>query len=107
MSQEQYQSLMSNLLKEKHALAKLRVEIERRSGKLCWRCKGLGHLAQNCRNKNEEGKGATMPQNKFEILNSRVMQYRVEERTIRNIRIVAVKCFKCGEEGHKCRWCPL
>ena len=48
-----------------------------------------------------------VPQNKFEILNSRVMQYRVEERTIRNIRMVAVKCFKCGEEGHKCRWCPL
>jgi len=19
----------------------------------------------------------------------------------------AVRCFKCGEEGHKCRWCPI
>jgi len=35
MSQEQYQSLMSNLLKEKHALAKVRAEIEGRSEKLC------------------------------------------------------------------------
>jgi len=47
------------------------------------------------------------PQNKFEILGSRVIQCGVEERTIRNIRMVAVECFKCGEEGHKCRWCPL
>jgi len=44
-----------------------------------------------------------MSQNKFEILNSRVMQYGVEERTIRNIRMVVVKCFKYGEEEYKCR----
>jgi len=44
-----------------------------------------------------------MSQNKFEILNSRVMQYAVEERMIRNIRMVVVKCFKCGEEEYKCR----
>jgi len=30
----------------------------------------------------------------------------VEERTIRSMGI-AVRCFKCGEEGHKCRECPL
>ena len=48
-----------------------------------------------------------MPQNKFEILSSRVIQCEVEERTIRNIRMVVVKCFKCEEEGHKYRWCPL
>jgi len=30
---------MSNLLNEKHALAKLRAELERRKGKLCRCCK--------------------------------------------------------------------
>jgi len=46
-----------------------------------------------------------MPQNKFEILRSRVMQCGVEERVVRSTRTVVVKCFKCGEEGHKCREC--
>jgi len=46
-----------------------------------------------------------MPQNKFEVLKSRVMQCGVEGKMIRSIRIV-VECFKCGEEGHKCRECP-
>jgi len=31
----------------------------------------------------------------------------VEERIIRSIKMVAVRCFKCGEEGHKCRECSL
>jgi len=34
------------------------------------------------------------------------MQCGVEERTIRNVRVV-VECFKCREKGHKCRECPL
>ena len=46
-------------------------------------------------------------QNKFEVLRSRVMQCGVEEKMIRSIRAVVVKCFKCREEGHKCRKCPL
>jgi len=107
MSQEQYNTLLSNLLREKCALAKLRVELEGRKGKLYRSCKRFGHLAQNCRNKNEKGKGATMPQNKFKILSSRVIQCGVEEKTIRSMRTVGVKCFKCGEEGHKCKECPL
>jgi len=73
MSQEQYNSLMSSLLKEKHALTKLREELEGRKGKLCRSCKGFGHLARNCRNKREKEKGAEMPQNKFKVLKSRVM----------------------------------
>jgi len=106
MSQEQYNALLSNLLRERRALAKLRVELEKRKEKLCRHCKKFGYLARNCRNKEEEEKGTIAPQNKFEVLRSRVMQCGVEERTIRSIRMV-VKCFKCGEEGHKCRMCPL
>ena len=48
-----------------------------------------------------------VPQNKFEILRSRIIQCGVEERTIRKIRVVEVKYFKCGEKGHKCKECPL
>jgi len=45
MSQEQYNNLLSSLLKEKRALTKLRVELEERKGKLCKSCKRFGHLA--------------------------------------------------------------
>jgi len=107
MSQEQYNSLMSSLLKEKRALAKLREELEERKGKLCRSCKGFGHLAQNCRNRKEGEKGAEMPQNKFEVLKSRVMQCGIKEKAVRSMRTVVVRCFKCGKEGHKCRECPL
>jgi len=107
MSQEQYNALLSNLLREKCALAKLRVELEGRGGKLCRSCRGFGHLARNYRNKRKEEKRTEMPQNKFEILRSRVMQCGMEERVVRSTRTVVVRCLKCGEEGHKCRECPL
>jgi len=59
---------MSSLLKEKHALAKLREELERRDRKLCRSCKGFGYLARNCRNKRGKKRGTAVPQNKFEVL---------------------------------------
>jgi len=106
MSLDQYNSLMSNLLRERRSLAKLREELERRRGKLCWCCKKFGHLAHNYRNRKEKERGVATPQNKLEVLSSRVMQCGMEERTIRSMGI-AVRCFKYGEEGHKCRECPL
>jgi len=107
MSQQQYNNLMSTMLKEKHALTKLRAELEERKGKLCQCYKKFGHLARNCRNKEEEKRGTTVPQNKYEVLKSRVMQCGVEERVVRGARRKVVRCFKCREEGNKCRECPL
>ena len=98
---------MSNLLKEKCALAKLREELEERKKKLCKSCKKFKYLAQNCKNKRREEEGTVIPQNKFEVLKSRVMQCEVEESMIRRVGVVEVECFKCGEKGHKCRECPL
>jgi len=107
MSQEQYNLLLSNLLREKRALAKLREDLEGRKGKLCQCCKKFGHLARNCRNKEEEKRGTTVPQNKYEVLKSRAMQCGVEERVVRSVRRAVVRCFKCREERHKCRECLL
>jgi len=45
MSQEQYNQLISAMLKEKCALAKLGAELEERKGKLCRCCKRFGYLA--------------------------------------------------------------
>ena len=107
MSLEQYNSLMSSMLNQWHALAKLRAEIEGREGRVCWSCKGFRHLAQNCRNKREKERRGTALQNKFEVLSSRVMQCGVKERMIRKQETVEVVYFKCREKGHKCRECPI
>jgi len=98
---------MSNLLREKCSLTKLREKLEERRGKLCQCYKKFGHLAHNCRNKREGEKREVTPPNKFEVLSSRVIQCGVKERTIRRHEVVVVECFKCGEKGHKCRECPL
>ena len=84
---------MSNLLKEKHALASLRAKLEGKRERECWNCKGFGHLAQNCRKQKEEERGVKIPQNKFKVLKSRIMQCGVEERTIRRVRVVEVRCY--------------
>jgi len=96
---------MSNLLKEKYSLTKLREELEERKGKLCRCCEKFRHLAHNYKNKEEEEKGIVVPQNRFEVLKSRVMQCGVKEKTIRKVGVMEVKYYKCGEIGHKCREC--
>jgi len=83
MSQTQYNALMSNLLNQKHALTKLRAELEERRRRVYRYCKGFRHLVQNCRNRDGEEKRGTVPQNKFEMLSSRVMQCDMREITIR------------------------
>jgi len=79
MSQQQYYDIMSNLLKEKCALTSLRAKLEGRRERECWKCRGFGHRAQHCRKEKKE-KEKTTPQNKFEILASRVMKCGVELR---------------------------
>jgi len=54
MSQQQFNNLMSNLLKEKHTLASLRAKLEGKRERECWSCKAFGHLAQNCRKQKEK-----------------------------------------------------
>jgi len=61
------------LLNQKHTLAKLRAKLEERREKIYQCCKRFRHLAYNCRNEREKIKGEPIPQNKFEVIASRVM----------------------------------
>jgi len=95
---------MSNMLNQKHTLAKLRAELEKRPEKLCYGCKKFRHLAYNCRNKREEEKRMLIPQNRFEVLSSRVMRCGVEIRRQERDRKEegkAICCFKCKEKEHQ------
>jgi len=69
---------MSSMLNQKYTLAKLRTELEERKEKMCFSCKRFGHLVYNCRNKEKEGKRMLVPQNRFEVLSSRVIKYEIE-----------------------------
>ena len=109
MSLEQYNSLMGSMLNQQHALAKLRAEIEEREGRICWGYRKFGHLACNCRNKKEKEKGKPIPQNRFKVIVSRVMQYGVrEEVKVRKQETVdeGVQCFRCWRMGHYKWECP-
>jgi len=69
MSLEQYDNLMSDMLNQRRAFAKLRAELEGREGRLCRRCRKFGHLAWNCRvRKEQEKKREKVVNNRFEAL---------------------------------------
>ena len=70
MSLNQYNQLMSDMLNERHALAKLRAELERRERRLCRHCGRFGHLAWKWRSGEEQKKKERTEGNKFEVLRS-------------------------------------
>ena len=82
--------------------------MEGEKGRYCWSCKKFGHLACNCRNKRKEEKGKTVPQNKFEVLASRVMQCGVRREVEVRCQEVEeeVRCFRCWGVGHFKWECP-
>jgi len=103
---EVYNDILSKMLNTRRALTKMRSELEGREGRKFWECKRFSHLAKNCRNKGgrvEEKKKST---NRFETLTSRVMQCGVRELRRQEMIREEIKCFGCGEKGHKKWECP-
>ena len=96
MSLEQYNSFMDRMLNQWHALAKLRAEIEGKERRECWGYKRFKHLVHNYKNKKGKEKGKLIPQNKFEVIASRVIQCEVREKIkIRRQEVMEeVKCFR-------------
>jgi len=70
MSLKQYNSLMSSMLNQQQALAKLRAELEGRERKKCLSFRKFRYLAYDCMNSVGEKKGKPIPKNKFEVLAS-------------------------------------
>jgi len=50
---EVYNQLMSDMLNQRRALAKLRAELEEREGRIYRKCGRFGHLAWKCRSREE------------------------------------------------------
>jgi len=92
---------MSRMLNQWHTLAKLRAEIEGREERVCWEYQRFRHLACNCRNKTREMKEKPIPQNKFEVIASRVMQCGVRKEVRRQEKEEKeVQCFRYWGIGH-------
>jgi len=105
MSLEQYNNLMSNMLKQRYALAKLRAELEDREGRICRKCGRFGHFTRKCRSGEKQEK-KVVGGNRFKVLKSRVMQCGVREVRRQEVVREEAKCFGCGEKGHKKWECP-
>jgi len=96
---------MSDMLNERCALTKLRAELEEREGRICRKCGRFGYLTWKYRSREEQKKEKVVT-NRFEALGSRVMQCGVREVRRQEVVRNVVKCFGCGEEGHKKWKCP-
>ena len=79
MSLDQYNQLMSDMLNKRHALTKLRAELEGREGRLCRCCRRFGHLIRKYKSGEGQKKKRTVEENRFEVLKSCVMQCGVRE----------------------------
>ena len=67
---------------------------------MCWECRKFRHLAYNYRNKKEKTKGKLIPQNRFEVIVSKVIQCGVKEEVkVRKQEIVeeGIQCFRYWE----------
>ena len=93
---------MSDMLNQRCALAKLRAELKGREGRICRRYGRFGHLTWKCKSEEEQKKEKVVT-NRFEALGSQVIQYGVREMRRQEIVEEEVKCFGCGEKGHK-KW---
>ena len=91
------------MLNTRQVLAKTRSELKGKEGRKYWGCNQIGHLAKNCRNKGGRVEEKNKTTNKFEMLASRVMQYRVREVRRQEVVEQAVKCFWYGKGGHR-KW---
>ena len=86
---------MSNMLNQQQTLTKLKVELEGRKEKKCFGCKGLGHLAYNCRNQKEIKKRRSILHNKFKVLVSRVIKYDVRKKVkVKRQEKKKLQCFR-------------
>jgi len=99
---EVYNQLMSDMLSQRCTLAKLRVELEGREGRICRKCGRFRHLTWKCRNR-EEQKKKKVVNNRFEVLKSQVIQCGVKELRRQEVVKKKPRCFRCGEEGYK-KW---
>jgi len=94
---------MGSMLNKWCALAKLRAEIEGREGRVCWGYRKFGHLAHNCRNREQEKKGRSTLQNRFKVLTSRVMKcgLRGEVKVRKQEVVEKVQCFRYRGTEHR------
>ena len=72
---------------------------------MCRCCGRFGHLAWKCRS-GERLKQKAVGRNRFKVLKSRVMQCELKEVRRQKVERDMVKCFECGQEGHKKWECP-